>query len=172
MLIDSSERYGAVSRAFHWGMTLMLIWQGLSAFAHAFFHKSAFDAFFWPTHKSMGVALLMLMFLRLLWALTNRNRRPPSISRLATAGHGLLYALVLAIPSLALLRQYGSGRAFSPFGIPLFSGFEGRVEWMMKPASLVHGKLGWTLFALILGHVLMVVVHRMRGRADILRRMA
>ena len=31
-----------------------------------------------------------------------------------------LYLLMWAVPAIALLRQYGSGRAFAPFGIPLW----------------------------------------------------
>ncbi|MDX5503091.1 MAG: cytochrome b/b6 domain-containing protein, partial [Halomonas sp.] len=71
---------------------------------------------------------------------------------------------------LALLRQYGSGRTFEPFGIPLMPGFEGEIEWMVAPGSLFHGVLGWVLLALIVGHVAMVMWHRRQGQ-DVLGRM-
>ena len=32
---DSNDRYGTVSRVLHWGMALLLVWQFLSAGAHA-----------------------------------------------------------------------------------------------------------------------------------------
>ncbi|MFQ3789984.1 hypothetical protein [Halomonas sp. A29] len=34
-----------------------------------------------------------------------------------------------------LLRQYGSGRAFEHFDIPLMAGFEGEVAWMVASAQ-------------------------------------
>jgi len=45
------------------------------------------------------------------------------------------------------------------------------VEWMVAPASAVHGLLGWVLLALIVGHVGMVVVHRWWLKDDVAQRM-
>lgn len=84
------------------------------------------------------------------------------------------YGLIMLIPTLALLRQYGSGRAFSPFGLPLMPGGfdENKIEWLMAPASLFHGALGWLLLTLIAGHIGMALVHRYRaGDEDVLPRM-
>ncbi len=74
---------------------------------------------------------------------------------------------MVVIPLLALLRQYGSGRAFSPFGLPLVPGFEGEgIEWLMLPANLFHGWFGWLLLAMIVGHILMAFFHRRRAQDD------
>jgi cytochrome b561 len=154
-------------------MALLLGWQFLSAGPHWLLDDTAIEAFFWPTHKPIGLLLLLLMVLRAAWALTHLRVRPPSVSRLATTGHVVLYALVIVIPSLALLRQYGSGRAWEPLGLPLFPGFEGeKIEWMMTPANLLHGWLGWALLVLVVGHVFMAVWHRRSaGQPDVLKRM-
>ncbi|WP_376695528.1 cytochrome b [Wenzhouxiangella sp. EGI_FJ10305] len=173
MIRDNHETYGTVSRFLHWGMALLLAWQFLSATSHALFDDTAIEAFFWPSHKPIGLILLLLMVVRAVWALAHLRMRPPSVNRLATAGHVLLYLLVLVIPSLALLRQYGSGRAWEPLGIPLFPGFEGeKIEWMMAPANLLHGWLGWTLLVLIVGHIIVAGWHRRRpAQPDVLERM-
>lgn len=170
---DNHETYGTVSRWLHWGMAALVAWQFLSAGAHALLDDTAVEAFFWPTHKPIGLLLLLLMVLRAVWALAHRRVRPPSVNRLATTGHVLLYVLVLVVPALALSRQYGSGRAWEPVGIALFPGFEGeKIEWMMAPANLLHGWLGWTLLALTVGHILMAVWHRRRSdQPDVLERM-
>jgi len=168
---DNATRYGTVSRFFHLGMAVLLLWQFLSAASHYFFEDTAIEAFFWPTHKAMGVLLLTLVVLRLLWALVNLSRRPPAIDLLSKLGHIALYLLVLTVPILALIRQYGSGRAFEPFGIPLFAGFEGeKIQWMLDLGSDLHGELGWVLLLLIVGHMLMAWRHRNTDK-DVMPRM-
>lgn len=114
---------------------------------------------------------MLLVVLRAGWALLQRDRRPPSLSGAAHWGHGVLYVLMFAIPALGLLRQYGSARAFEPFGLPLMAERPGeKIEWMVDLGGLLHGEIGWLLLALIVGHVAMVVRHRRRGE-DVLRRM-
>lgn len=173
MIGDNRETYGTISRLLHWGMALLLGWQFLSAGSHLLFDDTAIEAFFWPTHKPVGLMLFVLIVLRAIWALAHLRARPPSVNRLATLGHVVLYALVVVIPALALLRQYGSGRSWEPLGIPLFPGFEGeKIEWMMTPANLLHSWLGWTLLALVVGHIFFAIWHRRRAdQPDVLKRM-
>jgi cytochrome b561 len=115
---------------------------------------------------------MLLVVIRLTWILVERGKRPPSLSRAAGLGHLVLYVLMVAVPMVALIRQYGSGNAFAPFGIPLMPGFEGEIEWMTGLGSNFHSLLGWTLLALIAGHVVMVIWHRQAKGQDVLARMA
>ena len=79
---------------------------------------------------------------------------------------------MLVVPAMGLLRQYGSGRTFEPFGIPLFSGFEGEIAWLVEPGNLLHGSLAWTLLALIVGHIVMAFWHRKKSSdTDVIPRM-
>ena len=172
-LNDSPTRYGSLTRLLHWSMALLLVWQFLSALSHYAFEDTAFETFFWPTHKPLGLVLMVLLVIRLGWALINLARRPPSLSLAAKWGHLSLYGLLFIIPALALLRQYGSGRAFNPFGIELMAGFQGdKITWMIDPANLLHGVLGWVLLVMIIGHVGMALLHRKQpGQLNVLPRM-
>ncbi|RZO83716.1 MAG: cytochrome b [Oceanococcus sp.] len=164
MNADSSTRYGTLTRILHWSMAVLFAIQFTSAMAHYGFEDSAFEALFWPWHKPLGFVLLVLAALRLAWALAQRTQRPPSVSLAARLGHIALYLLMISIPALALIRQYGSGRSFEPFGLPLMGGFDGaKIDWMVDLGSLLHGELGWLLFVLVCGHALMVLIHRMQG---------
>lgn len=166
-LTDNNQRYGTVSRILHWGMALLLLWQFLSAASHFFFDDTAIEAFFWPSHKPMGLLLFVLIIIRIIWALINVSNRPPSISWLARLGHIVLYLLLLAIPTLGLLRQYGSGRSFEVFGITIFSGFESeKIQWTLDLGGLLHGELGWLLLALTIGHVIMSYWHKKSKTTD------
>jgi cytochrome b561 len=168
---DNAQRYGLVSRTLHWAMAALLGWQFLTALVRVLMEKSALDEFMWGTHKATGVLLMVLIVLRLGWALYNRTQRPASLGVLASLGHFALYGLMLCVPLFALLRQYGSGRELTVFGVQLMPGFSGeKIEWLMLPANLFHSWGGWLMLGLIVGHALMVVVHRRQGQ-DILPRM-
>lgn len=170
---DSADRYGAISRFLHWTMALILAWQFTTALAHLLPGETAPAEWLWGTHKTSGFVLMVLVLIRAAWALAQHAHRPPSTDRLARLGHFALYALMLLIPLLALLRQFGSGKSFSPFGIPVMPGFDGNeIAWLVAPANLFHSWLGWALLALIAGHVGMVIAHRRSpDKEDVLPRM-
>ncbi|WP_277374299.1 cytochrome b [Pseudomonas sp. AA-38] len=171
-LHDCAQRYGTVTRLLHWSMAVLLGWQFVTVLAHVLLPDSALDSFAWSTHKATGLLLMILVVIRLGWAFYSRNRRPTAVSSLARLGHLTLYGLLFVIPFIALLRQYGSGREFVAFGMTLMPGFsDGKIEWMIAPASLLHGNLGLLLLALIIGHVAMAFIHRHQGGEDVLARM-
>jgi len=171
---DNSERYGTVSRVLHWGMGLVIVWQLLTVLARLLLDdESALYGFFWGTHREAGFLIFTLVIIRGTWALLNLRTRPPAVSLPAKLGHIVMYLLMLGIPAAALLRQYGSGRPFEPFGIPLMPGFEGdSIDWMMMPANIFHSWFGYLLFALIIGHVAMAIWRRRDPeKKDVLPRM-
>lgn len=172
-VMDTPIRYGAISRLLHWGMALLFAWQFTSATAHWLFPDTPVEDFFWGTHYPIGVLLLTLVVLRAMWTLANASRRPSSLSVMARLGHFALYGLMIAVPTIALIRQYGSGRSLDVFGINLMTGFEGEeITWMTDLGGLLHGELGWTLLALIVGHIVMAILHRKLTHHDVLTRMA
>lgn len=173
---DTPQAYGPVSRFLHWSMALLFLWQYASMVVHDYFERGT-PAWVWLSdgHKSIGLLLLVLVAVRGVWALANLSHRPPAdtgwLGRCAVAGHLVLYALMIVVPAIALLRQFGSGRAFSPFGIPLMEGGGDRIPWMMTPASLWHGTLAWVLLALVAGHVTMALIHQFGWHDGLIQRM-
>ncbi|MCB4770993.1 cytochrome b/b6 domain-containing protein [Ancylobacter sp. Lp-2] len=172
---DTARRYGTVSRALHWGMALLFAWQFFGMALRAALGRTPVVSFFVGSHVTVGVLLLALVLLRLLWARANHGHRPPYeaglLGRAARLGHAALYALMVIVPTLAVLRLYGSGRGYAPFGIEIFAPSETRIEWLMAPANALHGLLAWVLLALIAGHVAMVAVHQLLLRDRLLYRM-
>ena len=173
MTPDNAARYGTFSRFLHWAMALGIGWMLASAITHSLAKDSGLDAFMWPTHKHVGSALMVLVVVRLLWALVNAARRPASLSLAAKLGHWALYALMFAIPFIGLLRLYGSARAFSPLGLPIFPGRDEstKIQWMTDLGGALHGELGWVLLAAVLGHIAMAWWHRRSPTDNVLPRM-
>ncbi|MBM7326270.1 cytochrome b [Agrobacterium sp. S2] len=172
--MDSPKRYGLVSRALHWGMAYLLIWQFATILTWRIFGPAEWVKFvtaFGPYHGTVGLLVLPLVVIRALWVLVNRRRRPPHEAgwpgRIALAGHTALYGLMFAIPALALLRAYGGGKGWQPW-IPA-TGEE--VAWLIAPANALHGPLSWCLSALIVGHILAALFHHFIRRDRILARM-
>jgi cytochrome b561 len=172
--LDSPDRYGLISRLLHWGKACLLIWQFAviltwRIFGPADWVKSVTSI--GPGHGTVGLLTILLVVIRVIWALINRGRRPVRASgwsgRAAAFVHFSFYGLMFIIPALALVRAYGNGRGFMPW-IPA-TGV--RVEWMVAPANLLHGVLSWCLSALIAGHIAMALFHQLALKDGTLARM-
>ena len=55
--------------------------------------------------------------------------------------------------------------------VAIFDGMETKVEWMSNLGNQWHGFLGWVLFALIAGHILMAFVHTHGLKQPLIARM-
>lgn len=160
---DNARVYGFVTRLLHWVMALLLFWQFLGMILNTLYEDEPFVEFFAGSHVQVGVTLFVLILLRIIWAFVNRNSRPDHGAGLvgiaARAGHGLMYTLMLMIPSIALIRAWGSERALEVFGIGLFPAREAAIGWTQTLGGALHGEFAWILGLLILGHIGMALLH-------------
>ncbi len=161
---DSPAGYGTVTRALHWGMAALFLWQFASAALRVVAKDTAIEGFFWSTHYSVGFTLWLLVLVRGAWGLVNLRRRPraagsPALAAAARAGHFALYALMILAPSLAILRAVGGNRGFSVYGLQLVAPGGEPNPVLTAPGNALHGLLGWTLLALIAGHIAMALYH-------------
>ncbi|THH35654.1 cytochrome b [Aliishimia ponticola] len=176
-LTDTPLRYGLVSRIFHWGMALLFLCQFASAAAHwALPRENALLETLWSYHTTLGTTLFLLVLLRGLWGLSQLSNRPEPepglLGRAALLGHLALYALMVIIPLLRLIAAAGGTRGLSYLGIEIFAPRAEKIAWMDAAAEW-HGELGWLLFFVVIGHILMAVVwHNRIQKDDTLRRMA
>ncbi|MGP9677931.1 cytochrome b [Halomonas sp. AOP27-A1-41] len=175
---DSATRYGLISRTLHWitaaivllQFSVVLAWRGFGETPLTLLLSSI------GPHGSLGVMLLVITLLRAGWAWLNRQQRPSYATvvrgALAHGGHVTLYALLIALPTLAILRQYGRGGALDVYGLPLFNAAEREIPWMIATANALHSPLAWLLLALVAGHVIMALIHRTVLKDGVFSRMA
>ncbi|QEY24162.1 cytochrome b [Neisseria animalis] len=167
MTTPTPTAYDSISRFFHWIMALCFAI--MLATAVLFFIEADIPNLM-NLHKSVGSLLILLAVLRLLWAIT-KARRPAADNAAAKLGHLALYVLMLAVPAIALIRQYGGGRGpLKVFGIEVMQGSPEKIEWMTQLGNQWHSTLAWILFALAAGHIAMAVIHQIKGE-KIMQRM-
>ena len=173
MSMDSKERYGKVTRTLHWAMAFFIGWQFLK-----FFDRIA-DGEHWvgenlvSWHSSVGAMILLLVILRVIWALKQKDNRPdndPAVASLAKAGHRLLYAGMILLPITGMLYIKGLGYPIKAFGIQLFTGSGAETAWMIALGGL-HSPIAWTLLIISVGHIGMALVHHFVKRDGVLQRM-
>ena len=171
MTTTRPQTYDTVSRALHWLTVLGFIGILSTITVWTIYDGEEWTKSLFGVHKSIGFITLLVIAVRIVWALLNASKRPAADSFAAKAGHLALYVLMLAVPVIGMIRQYGGGRGpLKVFGVEVMQGSPEKIEWMANLGNMAHGKLGWLLFVLVAGHIAMVVVHRIQGH-DVLYRM-
>lgn len=170
---DSKERYGNITRLFHWGMALLIVWQFMKFFDRINDGEHWVGENIVSWHISIGSVLLVLIVLRLIWAAKQRNNRPeqdPATAFLVKAGHGLLYLGMLLLPITGLMIMIGNGYGWTPFGIELVARGGADINWMATLGS-AHSLIAWSLLILVIGHVAVALLHHFVKKDGVLRRM-
>lgn len=172
MINDSRDKYGSVSRVFHWLMTLLILWQFLKLGDRISEGEHWIGQTLVPWHVSLGVLLFVLVVLRIVWFVRQYKQRPlhdPATASLVKSGHFALYACMVLMPITGLLYMLGNGYGLKVFGTQLVAkGPE--IDWAASIGSL-HSPLAWLTVILVLGHTAAALYHHYVKRDDIMRRM-
>src|SRR5690606_33453922 len=65
---DTRQRYGTISRFFHWAIALLVAWQALKLFDRIDDGEHWVGQTLVPWHVSIGVLVLLLVVPRIVWA--------------------------------------------------------------------------------------------------------
>ena len=126
-------------------------------------------------HKWAGIVILGLSVARLAWRLVHRPPEPPTMPgwqrSAATATHIALYLLCIAVPLVGWAYSSSAGFPVVLFGVlplPDFVPVDKALSQAIKPW---HGRLAWTLAALVVLHVAAALKHHFIDRDGLLSRM-
>jgi cytochrome b561 len=181
--MQPGSRYTAVAVFLHWIMALgilALVIIGLTM-AHVKLKPLALFKLY-QLHKSIGITILLVAFLRLAWRLAHPPpalpaSMPPGERKAGAAAHLLLYAALFVLP----LTGWAVVSA-APLNIPTV--LYGVIPWPHLPIlSTLHNKapvehvlahthayLAWALIALVVLHAAAALRHHFFLHDDILTR--
>jgi cytochrome b561 len=174
--MPSPERYTRFAVALHWIVAVVVFAQFALGWLMQEIAKqppgpraAAFNV-----HKSIGLAILALMLVRIAWRLSHPAPPLPAMprwqARAALANHVLLYALLVVMPLAGYLGSAFSGYPVRAFGIVL-PAWAPKDEAMKHLMSDVHLVAAWLLAAAVALHLAAVVKHALIDRDGLLARM-
>ncbi|HEY5796802.1 MAG TPA: cytochrome b/b6 domain-containing protein [Bosea sp. (in: a-proteobacteria)] len=173
-LSSARGSYDGVAKALHWGIAgLIVLAFTLGLLIDAFPRTWKYMAV--ESHKAIGLAILLLLALRLAWRATHRPPVPaeasPWLNRAARLGHAGLYALMVAAPAagLAYMVLRGQGLDLGLFQIPPLAAAWPRE--VTRPIRELHEWLTYGLIALAALHALAALWHHLIRKDDTLRLM-
>ncbi|MDP9012284.1 MAG: cytochrome b [Pseudomonadota bacterium] len=183
-LENSSTRYGTIARTFHWLIAGLVVAQfvlapipeNLPPGMHVEPPFGLDTAGVLARHKSFGMTVLLLMFVRLFW---RRKSPPPALPatmrplqrRLAHISHVAFYIILLAMPLSGWLMVQAKGSSASWFGLWTWPTLLAKSDAAFRAFSLTHEILSRALFFLALLHIAAALKHHFWDRDGVLVRM-
>jgi cytochrome b561 len=127
-------------------------------------------------HKPLGIAILILVIVRLIVRLTRGtpplpSDLPPLMKFAAHASHWALYALMFAMPLIGwgMLSAAGDPVVVAGIHLPSILPMDGAMHGVLRQA---HSWLALVLFALVLGHLAAALYHALIRRDGVFESMA
>lgn len=172
-----SVKYTLPARALHWLTALAII----AAFALGITTDNM-EGFSMQKlklinyHKWIGIAVLLLVALRLLWRLSHR---PPALpanmasweKQVAHLTHIVLYVLMFAVPLGGWLYSSAKGYPVVWLGLVQLPDLMAKNEDVAGLIKFGHKIGAWTLIGLALTHAAAALKHHFIQRDDVLKRM-
>ncbi len=175
-MATNQERYSLTAIILHWLMAILLLTLfGLGWYMVDLPKGSDERSWFFALHKSIGLTMALLAFIRVAWRFTHvPPDLPETVSKfkqiLAGLTHWLLYIAMIVQPLSGYISSSFSGYKTKLWGIPL-------PHWGWKSPALnelftdIHVASSVALLCLVIMHLGGVVVHVYEGDKQILRRM-
>jgi cytochrome b561 len=157
-------RYGAVAQVFHWLTAALVATAYLSTpgGSEQRAYSVAFD-FTREFHETTGMLVVAIVLLRVLWRLTDSTPEAPPMAPwmklAATLTHCALYALLIAIPSTAILGAWWEGHALTLLGGLTFAPMLAQAHDLGATVADIHTYLGNAIIWLAGLHAVAALFH-------------
>lgn len=118
-IFNTQQRYGAIAQLLHWSTAIFVVLAWVLGQTVDDLPK-AFGLF---SHISAGLAVLAIVIVRLMWRFVDA---PPKaevtplgvwLDRAGRAAHLVLYALLIVVPIVGIVTQFGRGQPLPLFGL-------------------------------------------------------
>lgn len=176
-LKNTKTSYGLVSKSIHWLMALIVISMLAVGFFMGDFSKPLKSTVY-MLHKSFGLLILTLVVVRLIWNWTTstpdyEESLTPIEQKTSTAGHHLLYLLLLVMPLTGLFMSIASKRYptfFNLFTVSYFPAIP-ETKYFSQLMHDSHEIIAWVFVMVISLHILAALKHHFISKNNVLKRM-
>ncbi|MDN3987499.1 cytochrome b [Zwartia vadi] len=175
------QTYSMTARALHWLTAILIValialgvWMTERAAANLW---DALTNTLYGWHKLIGFIVLWLTALRIIVKI--RSTKPsypasvsPTVIKLAAAGHGALYLLLLIVPLLgwAGVTAFPALITIGGYHLPAMPGIP-KDQALAKQIFEIHGNLAMVLAILALGHIAAALHHLVIKKDGVFQRM-
>lgn len=173
---NTASSYGSISILFHWVIFLLVLIMIPLGYSMGDISDKVLRGQIINIHKLIGVLILVLMSLRVLWAL--RNVKPtlpfqtPAWQRTAErCMHFLLYLALIIMPLSGLIGAVAGGRPPQLNGISIELPIGANKAVAGFAFTYIHEPLAVILIVLISIHIIAALYHHFVKRDDVLKRM-
>lgn len=169
--------YSLPAIVLHWLMALLIfVAFPLGVYAHEL-ALSPLKLQLMSYHKWLGVTILLLWGVRVLWRITHQPPplpilTPPTQRYAAHAVHGLIYALLLAIPVSGWLMSSAKGFPVVYFGIWQLPDLVSKNKELAELFKALHESMNIGLMVLVGLHIAAALKHQWLDKDRILQRMS
>ncbi|MGE3914868.1 MAG: cytochrome b [Hyphomicrobiaceae bacterium] len=169
--------YDRISIALHWitggGILALAV---LELVRHEFPRDHFVRLGLKPIHQPLGVLLLVLVIARVAWALLGQRKPDSATENEITAKvvrivHGMLYALMVAIPVVGIASVFTAGKPLSLGWLELVPPSGLVFRELAKPLREIHETLALSLLGLVGLHAAAALFHHYVLRDGVLRSM-
>lgn len=178
---NTDQLWGSVSKALHWSIAVLIIGniivaQWISTLDPSVPGEPELWRFLVPLHKSIGLAALLLIVIRLGWAITGtRPGLAPGLPQwqhnLTHTVHMLLYIMMLIMPLMGFAASASTGAVFEFFGLFVVPNVIEENKTVATVTYWVHFVTGWMMAGLVAVHAAAALYHHFYKGDDILSRM-
>ncbi|MBU6475403.1 MAG: YceI family protein [Alphaproteobacteria bacterium] len=175
-LKNTPTQYGAVTKALHWTIAAIVIFQLIIGSWMGSLPMGVFKLDVVLLHKSLGITVLFLIVTRLLWHLFSRRPAPletlTRFERIASrALHDSFYLLLLVMPLSGWALSSAHGAPVHFFGLFTLPDFVAENKASAHFYREVHGYVSDVLIAVICLHVAAALMHHFYTKDNVLKRM-
>ena len=168
--------YTRTARTLHWVIAAFVLVTIPMGIAMMRINSGALQDFLFQLHKSIGIAVLLLMTARLVYRWTHPPLPLPddipAMQRLAAATvHWTLYALLLVQPIIGWIATSAYPAPISFFGLFAVPPIWGADQAFAERLFFVHKLIGYLIGLLLCAHIAGALFHHFVRRDRVLMRM-
>lgn len=175
MLTNTENSYGLVSRIIHWVMSASIIIMLIVGFIMVNIAPSDQKWQIYNIHKAVGLIIFFLVFLRIIWTLSNIIVKAPLDlpdwqKKTARFNHILLYLLMIIMPLSGTLMSLTGGHDINFFDLLTIKSFMQSKE-IAGTFWSIHLYSAIILVAAMILHVAAALYHHFIRKDNVLMRM-